>query len=656
MKKRTYLIIVCMLAISLLVCSAVSASAEGITKEVTFTGTSEENYFVASPGVYEMGDGYAVIWVTSFDGTGYITYTYEGVEYTVYDEADGVLKTDENIHVVKVPHEHLSDNEYTVYSKEVISHVGDKIEYGVTLSAGPIKLKGYDGEETIDIIALTDIHTYLDRVTKTLSHITMDPDLFVILGDTIEFSAQTSHIEELFTIIGTVSGGQYPVVYCRGNHEAMGEAAPMLRDYFPTETEGMYYDFRFGPLYGVVVDTGADHDDDTDHYSDTVCFRDHSETEEAWLRSLDADTDAKYRLAINHIPAIHDLPNGIDMTDSMAHLGLQLGISGHEHYVEYLPVGTYEGLNYPAYICGGKSGSDGYVAMLLTFDGDEARLKAVDMDGNTVHENTVKLEGYFGERAPIVEVEKGLNGLVKMRSSNLVTITAGPVVIETGDDYYTVVWTTDKTASGAVEYTYNGKTYQVFDQQIGNRIFDTVHSVKVPKEHLNGNSYAVLSFNMEKFYPYGPVRGKGVKSDAIEFADMAALDKIKAAVISEAENEPLEAEYNAYIIDEKIVGSFDTKEDIAALISAAAAISEGKLPVVISRDENGFSGICGTDLIGYMGSGALVEAEDGEAKMTFYSGDELIYAVDDENADGQADRLQKARRMFYIASRLMRKY
>ena len=46
------------------------------------TGTSAKIDFRANPGVYEVGDGYNVIWVTTFTGTGYIKYTYEGKEYT----------------------------------------------------------------------------------------------------------------------------------------------------------------------------------------------------------------------------------------------------------------------------------------------------------------------------------------------------------------------------------------------------------------------------------------------------------------------------------------------------------------------------------------------------------------------------------------------
>ena len=36
------------------------------------SGTTDSYKFKATPAVYEMGDGYAVIWATTFKGTGYI--------------------------------------------------------------------------------------------------------------------------------------------------------------------------------------------------------------------------------------------------------------------------------------------------------------------------------------------------------------------------------------------------------------------------------------------------------------------------------------------------------------------------------------------------------------------------------------------------------
>ena len=98
---------------------------------------NSSKYFTALPGVYEMGDGYAVIWATSFSGTGYIKYTYGGVTHTVYDERNGIVRTNDTVHVVKVPYEHLQGNTYTVYSTEVTGHSYAVTNYGTTISAGP---------------------------------------------------------------------------------------------------------------------------------------------------------------------------------------------------------------------------------------------------------------------------------------------------------------------------------------------------------------------------------------------------------------------------------------------------------------------------------------------------------------------------------------
>ena len=641
------------LKLILLCVSVIMLATAVFADNVAFSGVTEENYFEAHPGVYEMGDGYAVIWATSFDGIGYITYTYEGQEYTVYDEIDGVIKTNEDIHVVKVPHEHLSDNEYTVHSVEVLSHVGDKIEYGDKISAGPIKLKGYDGEETLDLLVLTDIHTHLDRVMETVPHLTTDPDLIVVLGDTAEFIGMKSQIVDyLFNIMGTVSGGQYPIVYCRGNHETMGEQAALLRDYFPAETDGMYYDFSFGPLYAVVVDTGSD-GDDTD-YVNTINFEDYKNLEEQWLRGLTADTEATYRIAINHIPYIHALPDGADMTESMAHLGLQLGLSGHEHVSELVPKGEFDGVNYPVYICGVRNDEIGYVGSLVTLDGDEVRIKSVDMSGNVVNELTLPLEGVFGERAEAETVYEGLGSQVKLRNSTQFSFVTEPIVFENGEDYYTIVWATDMTSSGAVQYTYDGKTYQVFDGQVGGRTFGKIHSVNVPKAHLNGNEYSVFSFSMGSFYPYKPVRGKAIISATYSFIDPSALKNAKAAEVTKLDEE-IEGETCAYIVKDGIVGSYDTEEDIVELLSAVSKITGSTKPVIISRDENGYSGGYGTELIKYIGSGGIAKKDGGEAEVFFPgSSNVLTYAVEDDSPE-VPDRLHRAKLMFYVFDRITRK-
>ena len=42
------------------------------------------------------------------NGTGYVDYTYDGKDYRVYDEEAGVVRTDDYMHTVSVPVEHLN--------------------------------------------------------------------------------------------------------------------------------------------------------------------------------------------------------------------------------------------------------------------------------------------------------------------------------------------------------------------------------------------------------------------------------------------------------------------------------------------------------------------------------------------------------------------
>ena len=279
---------------------------------------SNSGYFTAQPGVYEMGDGYAVIWATSFKGTGYIEYTYKGQKYTVYDERNGIVRTGDSIHVVKVPHEHLQGNSYTVYSREVTGHSWNTTNYGVTASAGPIALKAYDGgTRDMDLLILTDVHKQLDWA-KTVAQQFKEPDLIIFSGDVVSSINEKADIVTLFNIMGTISHGskgQTPTVYIRGNHECRGNYSTTLLEYLPTETGEYYFDFSYGPLYSVVMDTGEDKADQhikndgkenspRNEYGQLANFAEYNQRQEAWLRTLRKDENATLRLGIYHIPRI----------------------------------------------------------------------------------------------------------------------------------------------------------------------------------------------------------------------------------------------------------------------------------------------------------------------------------------------------------------
>jgi hypothetical protein len=122
----------------------------------------------------------------------------------------------------------------------------------------------------------------------------------------------------------------------------------------------------------------------------------------------------------------------------------------------------------------------------------------------------IALSSYVGSvPGSLSEPELGLNAQFNptAASKGTVSITVPPTVFETGGDWYNVVWATSTTNSSAkgttgyVEYEYNGVKYQMFDEIGGYRRSNSnIHTVKVPKEHLNNNAYKVGSFLVNYSY------------------------------------------------------------------------------------------------------------------------------------------------------------
>ena len=453
--------------------------------------TTNGSYFSALPGVYEMGDGYAVIWATTFTGTGYIEYTYKGQKYTVYDERNGIVRTGDSIHVVKVPHEHLQGNSYTVYSREVTSHSWATTNYGVTVSAGPITLKKYDGGvSTFDLLVLTDVHKQLDWAKKVAQQF-KEPDLIVFSGDTVSSLNKKSDMVTLFNIMGTIShgaDGQVPMVYIRGNHECRGEYSTTLLEYLPTETGEYYFDFTYGPLYSVVLDTGEDKPDQhwkTDHncprneYGQLANFAEYHQRQEAWLRNLRKDDSATFRLGIYHIPRIHDLSRVNDTKQNLAqyteHLGIQFGVAGHSHILgAYYDSANQSAtkLKHTVFQCGGGDSGGGATdatrtAVMVTLDNTtkSAYVTAKYSNGNThstYNNYQVRFSDHITAPPASIETERGLlNHFDKSKVYNAGTIKLDtqPAVFETGGDWYNVVWKTSYTAANSnEEYTPHGAT------------------------------------------------------------------------------------------------------------------------------------------------------------------------------------------------------
>ena len=170
-------------------------------------------------------------------------------------------------------------------------------------------------------------------------------------------------------------------------------------------------------------------------------------------------------------------------------------------------------------------------------------------------------------------------------------ITCDPSVIDTGKDY-SVVFSTNYCGTGYVEYTYNGKEYKVYDETSGRLNTDSlIHSINVPYEHLNNNSYKIGSVRVIEQYSYGSRTGREVTSDEYNFVPVTG-DDVTYLVISDWHTEiervydTLEhiGSYDAVLLMGDSSPGFDFEEEaVRNTVELAGAISEGTKPVLYTR-------------------------------------------------------------------------
>ena len=373
--------------------SAIFALVFGIYQSVGFVPVPVKPVFTAQPAVFEAGDAYAVVWATSVKGTGYLTYTYDGKEYTVYDAASGNIKTDYTVHVVKVKKEHLDHNTYQVHSQSVLFKFGYTAFKGATVSSEAISFRGYSGQDEIEIVSVSDIHGETKKMKSAYAFLNADhADLLVLNGDitNTSLSFKTQMVKDILGNAAYLSKGEYPVVYVRGNHETRGEFAAHLRDYFPTDTNELYFTFRYGPVSAVVIDSGEDKADDHYEYSGLVDFESYRQQEFDWLKGLERDTSdgIQYRIALSHDPNLAD-HFGENWSAELGRIGTQLLVSGHTHSLNLKEKSLTDPFSFLTFEDGGN-GSDFIVSKILLKDGD-ARFYAVDHNGNVKMDRTLPL-------------------------------------------------------------------------------------------------------------------------------------------------------------------------------------------------------------------------------------------------------------------------
>ena len=499
---------------------------------ITFAATVS---MLVNPTVFVGGDFYNVVWVTNNAGIGYVEYTYEGTKHRVYDEENGVVRTDDTIHTVQVPKEHLDTaGSYTAYTTLVNSRNEYTVSLGNTISVSR-SFQGYHGQSEINAWTITDTHGINPSKVKaaTAKLPNQNPDIVFMLGDLITFcsykqvSSNSSSADYwnhslcyIFRMADALTGGTRPVAYTRGNHETRVGYSTYLKEYIGGETGELYFDFTYGPISSIVLDYGEDKVDTHHEYTGFAHFEDYHNIQNQWLANLGgypaADT-AQYKITLVHG---HDIDTRY-ATDMMAHLadyGTDMMYTGHNHtYDLMVPKGyslaaktidanltkdysatQYEETsghtkNFPILINGSHfeaaDKTNQVFASQYTFKNGQIKTYVASSVKSYSTSFTVNagLNTPVEDKAPLAEQSPAVFKTPDYYSVNddesddttFANITK-PVVFDSGENY-TVVWASSagKGAVGQVRVHANGAVYKFADTTSGysNFVSNTLESV-----------------------------------------------------------------------------------------------------------------------------------------------------------------------------------
>lgn len=310
---------------------------------------------LAPPSVFAVEDEYQICVAVSGD----CTMMVDVGGLCCCDHANGVLRSRRRIHIAHVPAAALDRaGGYTVRLRPIL----DRRPY--FSETGPEQVTSWSfrpipAGKPVRIINLADAHNLVDEPVAAGAYFGDSLDLLILNGDIPEHAGALSHLLNIYSIAGRITGGARPCVFVRGNHDMRGIHAEDLPEYTPTAAGKSYYTFRTGPVWGIVLDTGEDKSDDHAEYGHTVCCEAFRREEDAFLDAVIASgawRDAPIRLIISHNPFAHRLEPPFDIEQprfaawcrALRALDAQLWLTGHLHECFFeQPGGPHDTLGAP---------------------------------------------------------------------------------------------------------------------------------------------------------------------------------------------------------------------------------------------------------------------------------------------------------------------
>ncbi len=300
-----------------------------------------------SPAVFAVNRDYHIMLYEAEPSLVWVSV--DGKKY--YDESNGILRSNTQVHRVIVPMEELNvAKSYTVFTRKVIDRKPYFPEFEDVVEC-TYEFRPAGMGKMVRVYHIADAHNWVDGpVTAAKAY--GEIDFLIMNGDIPDHSGCIENCITIYKIASEITGGRIPIVFSRGNHDMRGVLAERFCELTPTDYGKSYYTFRIGNVWGIILDCGEDKVDGHEEYGGTICCHEFRQKQTKFLKETIAKEEeeylaegVRYRLVIAHNPftMTNEAPFDIESETYCEWVQLinenirpTVMLAGHTHYLDII--------------------------------------------------------------------------------------------------------------------------------------------------------------------------------------------------------------------------------------------------------------------------------------------------------------------------------
>jgi hypothetical protein len=345
-----------------------------------------------------------IVWIADKPSVGWVELAPDGDDsfYSTerpktFDSRCGVKNTS-TVHVVQL--KGLQPNtryRYRVYAQEVLEHKSNHVIYGNCAATDvydkkPLTFKTCNqNAPSISFAMVNDIHGRNDVLTTLISKCDLkSTDFFIFNGDMVSIFNDEEQVFSGFMDTATkLFASQTPMYYTRGNHETRGTMATEFQRYFSPKQPNIYYTFRQGPIFFVILDTGEDKPDNDIEYAGITDYDNYRTEQVNWLREVLQSKEYKeapFKIVVGHMPPENGWHGQREIMTKFVPLLNEakpdLMLCGHLHL--YRHDAPTSAINFPIIVNSNNS------VLQAVANGNELKVKVTDVTGKELDQFSIR--------------------------------------------------------------------------------------------------------------------------------------------------------------------------------------------------------------------------------------------------------------------------